>query len=59
MNDEKRITPLEAQEKFSKSFYNQIWSLLGKKKDRSRPSERGIAQSESEKKFRTASFPDS
>jgi hypothetical protein len=58
MNDEKRITPLEAQEKFAKSIYNEIWSLLGNK-DQGRPSERGIAQSESEKKFRTASFPDS
>ena len=58
MNEERRITLLGASEKFAKSIYNEIWSLLGKK-DRSKPSERGIAQSESEKKFRTASFPDS
>jgi hypothetical protein len=32
MNEEKRIIPLEAQEKFGKSIYNQIWSLLGKKR---------------------------
>ena len=58
MNDDKRITPLEEQEKFAKSIYNQIWSLLSEK-DQSRPSEKGIAHPESEKKFRTASFPDS
>ena len=58
MNEKRRINLQEAQEKFAKSIYNEIWNLLGKK-DLSRPRERGIAQSESEKKFRTASFPDS
>lgn len=31
MNEERRITLLEAQGKFAKSIYNQIWNLLDKK----------------------------
>ena len=31
MNEEKMFTLLDAQEKFAKSIYNQIWNLLDKK----------------------------